>query len=133
VLFLFVHRAFSRQENGWNHQKTIHGVKHLIVSGTLLAACVPTLGWARIQNAREVIHQETGLPLESIRVGYQEPESPPGATVATSRRQDQREIQNGRAIALIRRMVQMMSRQNAVDQGHRQKVAIDAITTALTW
>jgi hypothetical protein len=83
VLFLFVHRAFSRQENGWNHQKTIHGVKHLIVSGTLLAACVPTLGWARIQNAREIIHQETGLPLESIRVGYHEPELPPGAIVAT--------------------------------------------------
>jgi hypothetical protein len=37
------------------------------------------------------------------------------------------------AIALMRRMVQMMSQQNAVDQGNRQKVAIDAITTALTW
>lgn len=35
-------------------------------------------------------------------------------------------------LILLRRMVQMMSQQNAVDQGNRQKVTIDAITAALT-
>jgi len=35
-------------------------------------------------------------------------------------------------IILLRRMVQMMSQQNAVDQGNRQKVTIDAMTPALT-
>lgn len=78
VLVHFFHRAFRRERNCWNELHVVQQGVRVLWMTVLVSVLTPIWSGLRLQNAREQIAEEKGLPVASVMIS--ESDNKPGLT-----------------------------------------------------